>query len=153
MGVLEELSEKYPIAAPELESFLHLYMAMNNFKLGTFFEPRSYVNIESEKPKFLTRLDADLVTSWINYISGSTIIRMNALENGILSELYNDRLFTCYVLARSHMESASVVTYALERLNECVKTRKWDELRDIISQFFFGTSVKNEKTTTKRVNF
>src|SRR5262249_32118520 len=114
-------------------------------KLEPFIEPISIVEIENGKTSFITQLTPELLSAWTYHVAGSTITRMNSLESAILSNIIERRLFPCFVLARSHMESASVATYALERLKESLKLRKLDELRDIISKYFFGTSIRNEK--------
>jgi hypothetical protein len=143
--ILNALSEKYPEASVELHKFLRIHLTLKNLKFEPFIEPFSSFERENNLTSFTTELTPDLVNAWANHVSGSSLTRMGALESAILSEIIEGRLFTCYVLARSHMESASFVSYSAERLSDGIKNKKWDELRDMISKYFFGTSVKNEK--------
>ena len=131
--ILKGLTKLYPEASEELGKFFKIHTSIKHFKLEPFIEPISIVEIENGKTSFITQLTPELLSAWTYHVAGSTITRMNSLESAILSNIIERRLFPCFVLARSHMESASVATYALERLKEvrdhrvatCGRLRSW----------------------------
>ena len=150
MDLINSLISKYPSAKPELESFAKVHEFMSKLELEPFFEPKSFFTVNTEnsgtiKPEFITVVTPEFVNSWLSHISCSTVVRINSLVSGILSELDDGRLYNAHIFGRTLMESAGVVTTGMERLLYCFEKNKMDDLRNIISSFYFGSSMMNEK--------
>lgn len=114
---------------------------METVPLDPFFEPQSALELKKGIATLLS-IDAATLLSWSAHVSYSAIVKMRALEDPLVELLTNRHILSAGVLARSYMETASLPPYSLERLNACAKSGTWEDMRTLVPEALFGTSLK-----------
>lgn len=138
---LNALKKKIPSAADEINHIVALREVMSNLQPIKFFEPLSEIRRTNDKLE-LANFNAQLLAAWIGHIASSTIVRLQSLEEGVVDELSKGRYLNSMALARSHMESAAVITYSLQLLNSSANNKDLSPVKNILLKTFFGTSLK-----------
>jgi hypothetical protein len=140
---LDVLKRRMPKHIDELALIRHLALNTRAFPYPHFFEPKTWLIMETEKEARF-EISADLLAAWICHLSHSARRRMELYEDEVLDALSNGRFLVSASMARCHMEASAWVIYALEELTEASESSSWSKLEVLIPKMLNGSAVATE---------
>lgn len=149
---LATLRERFPELGPIFANLLDLanFVRSEN-EPQVFFEPKSMFDMTDDKP-VLTGVTAADVNAWRHHVADSSLVKMQALEDAVLTELLAEHLTASIILVRAHMEVAGLATYCCEQLFNAARKEDWQSLLKAMHQTNFGTSMRIQADGRPRVD-
>lgn len=126
------------------ERISHYRNISTQIKIDEIFEPTQMLIFEGEESKVEICTIEDLLC-WQKEMSYSFLVKSTHIEKQILKYAEVNDFYTSAILLRHHMEQCGLITLAMEKLLEFIKTGSFTIIEDFIAKTLFGSPFVNNK--------